>query len=214
MRITALLSSVLLLTATALAGPVIAQGFPDIFGKDPPEARDKPSPELRRKSSPETRSKTAPETRGKPGPEPRSKAGRDVPPKDREPEERTTSINRENLAVIDGDSVLIDGREWRLLGFDAPEFVEAKCEGEHRAGIFARRRLVELIAAARRIEMRFWGKVDSKNRAFGELLLDGRNVGSAMIAEGYARPYDGGEIKSWCAPGVRHDLMPDVEPKQ
>ena len=122
------------------------------------------------KVSPETRSKTAPETRGKTGPEPRSKAGRDVPAKDREPEERTTSINRENLAVIDGDSVLIDGREWRLLGFDAPEFVEAKCEGEHRAGIFARRRLVELIAAARRIEMQLLGARSTTKIARSESL--------------------------------------------
>ena len=87
-------------------------------------------------------------------------------------------------------------------------------KAEHRAGMFAKRRLTERIAAAKRIEMKFWGRVDSKHRAFGELLIDGRNVGIGMTEEGYARPYDGGEIKSWCAPGVRHDLMPDVEPKQ
>jgi endonuclease YncB( thermonuclease family) len=205
---------VLLLAATAPAGTAFAQAFPDIFGSATPETGEKGSPGLRKKPLSESNPRPTPETRGKPGPDPRSKARRETPPKEQPPEERTVAIDRENLAVIDGDSVLIDGREWRLLGFDAPEFVEAKCEGEHRAGIFARRRLVELVAAAKRIEMRFWGKVDNKNRAFGELLLDGRNVGSTMIADGYARPYDGGEIKSWCAPGVRHDLLPDVEPRQ
>lgn len=167
---------------------------------------------MRRKAPPQSRSRPAPEGRNKAssGTRGRSPTGE----KDREPEERTFVVDRQNLAVIDGDSVLIDGREWRLLGFDTPEFVDAKCEAEHRAGMFAKRRLTERIAAAKRIEMKFWGRVDSKHRAFGELLLDGRNVGDGMIEEGYARRYDGGQIKSWCAPGVRHDLIPDPEPRQ
>ena len=170
---------------------------PDAGRKTLPQPRDSRNSEIRRKATSAT-----------PGKSPV------IADKDRPPEERTLAIDRGNLAVIDGDSVLIDGREWRLLGFDAPEFVDAKCEGEHRAGMFAKRRLTELVAAAKRIEMKFWGRVDSKQRAFGELLLEGHNVGIAMIEEGYARPYEGGEIKSWCAAGVRHDLMPDVEPKR
>jgi len=192
-----------------LAGAAMSQVVPEARERgvpEAPEARRRPLPEARDRAPPEDRSKAAPGTRGK--------AGSGTAEKDRVVEERTLSIDRENIAVIDGDSVLIDGREWRLLGFDTPEFVDAKCEAEHRAGMFAKRRLTELTAAAKRIEMKFWGRVDSKHRAFGELRLDGRNVGLAMIEEGYARSYAGGEIKSWCAPGVRHDLMPDVEPKQ
>lgn len=43
--------------------------------------------------------------------------------------------------------------EWRLTGFDTPEIDHgARCEGERRAGLFAKRRLEELIAAAKRVE--------------------------------------------------------------
>jgi endonuclease YncB( thermonuclease family) len=192
----------------ALASAPMAQFAPE---KAERATREKAGPDERRRTLPDAHDRRNSEIRRKATSATPGKGSSD---KDLPPEERTLVINRENLAIIDGDSVLIDGREWRLLGFDAPEFVDAKCEGEHRAGMFAKRRLTERIAAAQRIEMKFWGRVDSKHRAFGELQLDSRNVGIGMIEEGYARPYDGGEIKSWCAAGVRHDLMPDVEPKR
>lgn len=122
-------------------------------------------------------------------------------------------IDRDRMAVIDGDSILVDGREWRLLGFDTPEFADAKCEGEHRAGLFARRRLIALVLAAQRIEVKFSGRIDSKKRAFGDLLLDGRDVREVMLSEGYARAYTGGKIKGWCSSSSRHDLVPDEPPK-
>lgn len=122
-------------------------------------------------------------------------------------------IDRERIVVIDGDSITVDGHEWRLMGFDTPEFADAKCEAEHRAGLFAKRRLTELIAAAQRIEVKFSGTVDRHKRALGDLLLDGRNVREVMIAEGYARPYDGGRVKDWCARSSRHDLMPEDMPR-
>lgn len=118
-------------------------------------------------------------------------------------------IDRERVAVIDGDSITIDGREWRLLGFDAPEFADAKCEGEHRAGLFAKRRLAELIRTAQRLEAKFSGALDRNKRALGDLLIDGRNVREIMIGEGYARPYTGGWNKGWCTPTSRHDLLPE-----
>jgi len=123
-------------------------------------------------------------------------------------------IARERIAVVDGDSILIDGREWRLLGFDTPEFADAKCEGEHRAGLFAKRRLTELVATAQRIEVKFSGTIDRNRRALGDLLLDGRNVREVMLGEGYARPYNGGWRKDWCLRASRHDLMPDESPKR
>jgi endonuclease YncB( thermonuclease family) len=121
-------------------------------------------------------------------------------------------IERERMAVLDGDSITVDGREWRLMGFDVPEFADAKCEGEHRAGLFAKRRLTELVANAKRIEVRFSGKIDRQQRALGELLVDGRNVREVLINEGYARAYTGGRIKDWCERSSRHDLMPDPDP--
>lgn len=47
-------------------------------------------------------------------------------------------IEGRGVAVLDGDSLLVDGVEWRLIGYDAPEIERATCEGERRTGILAR----------------------------------------------------------------------------
>jgi micrococcal nuclease len=122
-------------------------------------------------------------------------------------------IDPERIIVIDGDSIQVDGREWRLEGFDTPEFDDAKCEAEHRAGLFAKRRLMELIAAAQRVEVRFSSRFDRHKRVLGSLLLDGHDVRDTMIKQGYARPYSGGWIKDWCTRSTKHDLLPEETPR-
>jgi len=37
------------------------------------------------------------------------------------------------------------------------------------------------------------GRIDARVQ-----LADGRDLGAAMIAEGLARPYDGGKREGWC----------------
>ena len=57
-------------------------------------------------------------------------------------------IDGRAVAVLDGDSLLVDGAEWRLIGYDAPEVERATCEGERRTGIHARdkeQRMVPLV---------------------------------------------------------------------
>ena len=41
------------------------------------------------------------------------------------------------LIVVDGDTIALDGKRYRLLGFDTPETYHARCQAEYDAGIAA-----------------------------------------------------------------------------
>jgi micrococcal nuclease len=114
------------------------------------------------------------------------------------------------IGVLDGDSITVDGIEWRLLGFDAPEIDRAKCEGERRLAIIARARLGSLIAAhADTLELTDSGERDRHKRPLARLILGGTDAGRTLIAEGLARPYRGGMKKGWCSRDSRDDLVSD-----
>jgi endonuclease YncB( thermonuclease family) len=117
------------------------------------------------------------------------------------------------LGVIDGDSVAVDGVEWRLLGFDAPEIDTARCEGERRIGIIAMRRLRALIvsghAAGLALTLVHSGRSDRHKRPLGTLTVGGVDVRDTLIAELLARPYNGGVKKGWCSRDSRDDLVSD-----
>jgi endonuclease YncB( thermonuclease family) len=92
------------------------------------------------------------------------------------------------IGVLDGDSITVDGIEWRLLGFDAPEIDRAKCEGERRLAIIARARLGALITAhAGDLELTDSGQRDRYKRPLATLVLGGADAGRTLIAEGLAR---------------------------
>lgn len=116
------------------------------------------------------------------------------------------------ITVVDGDSVLLDGQEWRLTGFDTPETARATCEGERRAGLFAQRRLAELLGAGKPIVMHPTGTKDRYKRPLGRLEVGAEDVGAILVAEGYARPYNGGRRKGWCSRDSRDDLIPGPMP--
>ena len=123
---------------------------------------------------------------------------------------------RPRIEVVDGDSIAVDGVEWRLIGFDTPEIGRAQCEGERRTGLLAKRRLRQMLdearAAGTAITVEDSGERDRYKRPLGTLRIAGRDVGEQLVAELYARPYNGGRKKGWCSRDSRDDLIPGPRP--
>ena len=105
-----------------------------------------------------------------------------------------------SITVIDGDTVERAGVRHRLIGIDAPEISEAKCAKEAALGRAAARRLREMIETAHNVDL--WPEGDAKDiygRPLAHLLIDGRDAGDILIAEGLAHPYLGRESRGgWC----------------
>lgn len=106
------------------------------------------------------------------------------------------------LWVTDGDTV----RAWcpdggvtpvRLKGYDTPEVTSPGCVSEWIDGTIATGALLWHALRAGESSLTVDGR-DRYDRALGRLVLDGRDIAGTMIAEGHARPYDGGPRGSWC----------------
>lgn len=117
-----------------------------------------------------------------------------------------------DIGIVDGDSILIDGQEWRLLGFDTPETDLAACEAERRLGLMAKARLEALVRSGARLQIEGGQERDRYRRPLGTLRVNGRDVRDIMIEEGWARPYNGGRKKGWCSRDSRDDLVPGPKP--
>lgn len=102
------------------------------------------------------------------------------------------------IVVINGDTVRMDGKKYRLLGFDTPETVFAMCPEERVLGDAAAARLLELLAI-KTAELVPTGKSCKWRRGCAHLFLDGEDVAAIMIREGLVVPYNGrGKRQSWC----------------
>lgn len=120
-----------------------------------------------------------------------------------------------SIRVIDGDTIEVEGRKptIRLVGFNAPEIRNAKCEDEGRLGVNATNRLRELVKAGNldltlvRCACKPGTEGTRKcnyGRSCGVLKANGRDVGQILIAEGLAVSFRCGEIscpkmpRPWC----------------
>lgn len=100
-------------------------------------------------------------------------------------------------SVYDGDTLTINGERIRIIGLDAPEIGSgARCASEARAADEARNELRRLLRGAE-ITLRRDG-TDRYGRTLAYVYADGRDVAKELIAQGLARPYDGGQRESWC----------------
>jgi endonuclease YncB( thermonuclease family) len=105
------------------------------------------------------------------------------------------------LRVIDGDTVEVRGagERIRLANIDTPETgVRAQCAAERAAGDTAAETARALVARAEAIVITRTGRVDRYGRTVGFVVLDGRDLGAAMIDAGLARPWRG-RREPWCA---------------
>ncbi|MGP4667652.1 thermonuclease family protein [Agrobacterium pusense] len=114
-----------------------------------------------------------------------------------------------SLIVIDGDTIKCDGQNMRLLGggvpfksgVDAPEIGRrAKCDYERNLALKAKARLKELLlAGVPRIEDSGARDRTQSRRPLVDIYLpDGREVGQALISEGFAKPWHPRRRIDWC----------------
>jgi micrococcal nuclease len=101
--------------------------------------------------------------------------------------------------VIDGDTIVIDREHIRIANIDAPEILHYKCTAELALGQRARTRMEALMGGGKVSVIRGdHGRMkDRYGRSLGRVLVDGKDVGETMIAEGLARAWDG-RRHPWC----------------
>src|SRR5512133_3414649 len=122
-------------------------------------------------------------------------------------------VDRNNVGVLDGDTLRIAGETFRLVGCDAPETYQARCPSERELGNRATFRLRQMVAG---------GGLDLEKvacacrpgtegtmrcnygRSCGVLKARGRDIGELLIGEGLARPYVCGSSSCprrlpWCS---------------
>jgi micrococcal nuclease len=100
--------------------------------------------------------------------------------------------------VLDGDTFRYRGDTIRIADIDAPETRDAKCPSERALGESAKSRLADLLGAAP-FTLTGYGSRDRDRygRALRVVHQDGRSVGSVLVSEGLARPWEG-RRRPWC----------------
>lgn len=101
--------------------------------------------------------------------------------------------------VVDGDTIKAPyGPTYRILGYDTPETVFAKCAAEREMGFIAKARLEELLARGE-VRVLESGKIDKYGRSLAKVTVNGEDLAVLMVREGLARPYHGERRQSWCS---------------
>lgn len=113
--------------------------------------------------------------------------------------------------VRDGDTISVHVPAWentpfadigvRVYGIDTPEHTKppAKCMTEVSRGLQAMLYARTMIRQGDQLTITYHGQDKYGGRIDADVRLpDGRDWGQAMVAAGYARPYDGGAKASWC----------------
>jgi endonuclease YncB( thermonuclease family) len=117
------------------------------------------------------------------------------------PPESARADELHDVRVIDGDTIRAAEITYRVVNIDTPEVGgNARCDAERQAGRRATQRTRALIEGARRVETRNTGRTDRYGRVVAFVLVDGRDLGDTLIAEGLARPWRG-RREPWCGAG-------------
>jgi len=119
---------------------------------------------------------------------------------------KAETVDPHKVYVIDGDTVVIARERIRLLGIDAPETREARCERERVAGYETTARVVDLLRFGRIVDIRRQGH-DQYGRTLAHIVIDGRDLGEQLVREKLALPYRSGaeaqaaRLTHWCGQG-------------
>lgn len=109
------------------------------------------------------------------------------------------------VKVYDGDTITIASRlpyehspmyrfSVRLTGIDCPE-MKSKNEAERKLALQAANMLQEKIMG-KEVELQNMG-TEKYGRLLADVFLDGEHINQWILANGFARPYDGGKKESF-----------------
>lgn len=119
----------------------------------------------------------------------------------------STACAPQNVVVIDGDTIIVQGEKIRIEGINAPE-LKGKCREENVRALRARSLLMELLAAAK-VDIERNG-FDRHRRTLASVSANGIAVGDALMREGLARKWVqhyNGQQEPWCQPDVGKALQ-------
>ena len=108
------------------------------------------------------------------------------------------SMEPDRVEVLDGDTIRFEGVRYRLRSADAPETLDPACPAEAEAGAAATAWVQARIGAANTVEARGFGPhwvLDRYRRRLADVLVDGDDLGVALIASGLGAPRGRGH---WC----------------
>src|SRR4029453_17477521 len=106
------------------------------------------------------------------------------------------------LSCYDGDTCrlereILPGRDRvRLANADTPE-IQGQCQDEIDRAIMARD-YTRALVAGKVVTLTAIEPDKYRKRIDAYVSIDGRDLGSALIAAGLARPYSGGHRAGWC----------------
>ena len=99
--------------------------------------------------------------------------------------------------VVDGDTFWFAGEKYRVADIDTPETHPARCAEEAALGEAATGRLRDWLNAGS-FSLESAGRdTDRYGRKLRIVTRGGTSVGSALVAEGLARPWEGAR-RPWC----------------
>lgn len=114
-----------------------------------------------------------------------------------QPDTRISSI----ASIYDGDTIHVNIDNWppvighdvgvRIRGIDTPEMHDSRPEIRAKA-IEARNYVMKQLNGQHTIILRHIGR-DKYFRLLANVEVDGKDLGSALLKNGLARPYDGGK---------------------
>lgn len=108
---------------------------------------------------------------------------------------------RDGYVAIDGDTIAHGDEHIRILGLDTPESYAPHCDAERQLGYRAAGLLQHLLNA-NPVTVERSGKLDRYRRTLAVVRVGKRNVADVIIAQGLARPYNGGKRQPWCPAGA------------
>jgi endonuclease YncB( thermonuclease family) len=110
-------------------------------------------------------------------------------------------VRASDLRVIDGDTIEWQGTTYVLVGFDAPEALQAQCETERALGEAAASVLRSVILSGHEVELGVQSGTGEAGWEYARLWVSGEDVGARLIGQGLARAQEDGASQSWCGAG-------------